>query len=63
MSSSQVFHAVFNNKRWRIASIRGRIGNQWGWLVNIANPADQCRLSLASPHYVRDFRTQPGIAA
>lgn len=49
--AANVFHATFKGKQWRIASIHGHRGYEWGWLINIDNPEEQCRLSLRSEFY------------
>lgn len=46
---AQVFHAVIEGKRWQIASIHGRPGHEWAWLVNVEKTADQRRCSMRHP--------------
>jgi hypothetical protein len=52
-SNAVIFHAVINDKKWRMVSTHGSPTHRWAWLVNIDNPAEQVRLSMRSPELRR----------
>lgn len=58
---SQVFHAKFDGKFWQIRSVHGHAPHQWAWLVNLANPDEQVRLSMNSDKIIKSVL--PPLAA